>query len=68
MAIKKGNVRLQVTVGEEVMRDLDELCQLYGGWSRSRTVAYAIWSALIDARLEKVEENKERREKEGEKN
>lgn len=62
MPIKKGNVRLQVTITESDMRDLDELCVLYGGWSKSRAVSYAIWSALVDARREKVEREKEGQE------
>lgn len=62
MAIKKGNVRLQVTITESDMRDLDELCRLYGGWSKSRAVSYAIFTALVEARVEKVEREKEGQE------
>lgn len=62
MAIKKGNVRLQVTITESDMRDLDELCELYGGWSKSRAVSHAIFAALVEARVEKVEREKEGQE------
>lgn len=64
MAIKKGNVRLQVTVSEDALRDLDELCELTR-MSRSRVVAQAIGDALIDARVEAVEKRKEEREAQG---
>lgn len=65
MAIKKGNVRLQVTVGEKTISELEELCQLCGGMTRSNVVAYAIFSTLIEERLKKVEEGKEEKAKEG---
>ena len=61
MAIKKGNVRLQVTVSEQTMRDLDELCERES-MSRSRAVAYAIFAALVDSRVEAVYEEMEGKE------
>lgn len=57
MAIKKGKVRLQVTVSEGTLRDLDEL-RGYDGMSRSNAVSCAIFNALIQARLEQMEKNK----------
>lgn len=64
MAIKKGNVRLQLTVSEMCKQDLEELCKLTG-LTKSKAVTEAIWNALVDARLEKTLERKEERESEG---
>lgn len=64
MAIKKGNVRLQVTVSEDIMRDLEELCKL-SNTTKSQAVAQAIWEALVDARVEATLKRKEERESEG---
>ena len=47
MALKKGNVRLQVTVSEQTMRELDQLREMLK-WSKSMTVAHAISCLLID--------------------
>lgn len=63
MAIKKGNVRLQVTVSEAALRDLDELRGLLGEkWSRSAAVEHAIWCQLIDERQEAIRRRKEEQE------
>lgn len=61
MAIKKGNVRLQVTISEMDMDDLDELCKLKKT-TRSRAVAQAIFDALVDARVEAQLERREEQE------
>lgn len=64
MAIKKGNVRLQVTVSEDCMKDLEKLCSLTKQ-TKSRAVSQAIWEALVDAEVEAQLERKEERESEG---